>query len=144
MAKKFSVTKVRVDSKWIYDTFTGPLNIRACVNGKEVLFQFMPAWGDNIMHLGIDCNEALFEKESPEYFFDKYKRVKISDGGGHKHFALNIYSSILKRSPKENQKDFQFTGRYYSTQPAKEEFKRRMIEMYNNNEFTEDFLNEVA
>lgn len=141
---KFKVTEVKLNTKWIYDTWDGYITISAKVNGHLVEFPFSPARWDSPMAAGIDCNEARFVKDESASFWDRFDRVTISHGGGQTHYALQIYSSALKAQPKENQKDFCFTGHYYSTQPLKAAFKSRMLSMFENNEFTQEFLDKVA
>jgi hypothetical protein len=141
---KISITNVKISTNWVYDTYDYPINIDAKINGKNVRFCFSGSRSDSIMFCGIDCNEALFEKESGTSYWDKYDRVKISNGGGQTYYALHIYSSVIKSKPKENQKDFRFTGRYYSTQPLKAEFKRVLKELYEKNDLTKEFLEKIA
>lgn len=144
MANKFKITEVKVNTNWVYDTFTDCLVVSAKINGHRVNFPFTAARGDNIMFAGIDCNEARFENPNSRSYYDQYERVKISNGGTQTTFALQIYSSVLKSKPKENQKDFSFTGRFYSTQPVKIAFKDKMNQIFKNNEFTDEFMNKIA
>ncbi|MEE3417604.1 MAG: hypothetical protein VZR53_19960, partial [Prevotella sp.] len=65
----------------------------------------------------------------------------ISHGGGQTYFALHLYR--VKDSPKENQKDFSFTGRYYSTVPLKNEFKEKLQQLWAENDITEEFKDYV-
>lgn len=144
MAKNFKITEVKVNTNWIYDTYSYSITVSAKVNGHKVEFPFTAARGGNIMFAGIDCNEARFMKDESTSFYDRFESVTISHGGTQTAFALQIYSSVLKSKPKENQKDFSFTGRYYSTVPIKKAFKDKMNKMFENNEFTNEFMNKVA
>lgn len=145
MAKNFKVTEVKVNTNWIYDTYSDGITISAKINGHKVEFPFTAARGGNIMFAGIDCDEARFIKDEYAWnFWDRFERVTISHGGTQTTFALQIYSSVLKSKPKENQKDFSFTGRFYSTMPLKKAFKDKMNKMFENNEFTNEFMNKIA
>lgn len=137
------ITNVSVEPKWIYDTYKGPIRVKANINGKEALFSFEAARSGNIFFAGVDCNSAVVLKERDEDMpaYLRYSRgITISNGGTQTHYALQIHASTLKAAPKENQKDFLFTGRNYSTKPVKEVFKQKLEALYQNNDLTQEFL----
>lgn len=129
--EKLSVTNVSISTKWIYDTYRGGLTITAKINGKEVKFPFSSI-GGSISYIGMDCGYAMIDN----------KRVEIckDNTGGHKSYELKIPSSILTSQPKENQKDFQFTGSFYSTKPIVNFFKEKLQKIMKENKFSEEFL----
>lgn len=144
MIKNFKITDVKVNTNWVYDTYSYGITISAKVNGHKVEFPFTAARGNNIMCAGIDCNEARFMKDEPASFWNNFESVTLSHGGTQTSYALQIYASVLKSKPKQNQKDFSFTGCYYSTVPIKKAFKDKMNKMFENNEFTDEFMNKIA
>lgn len=73
---------------------------------------------------------------------DTTKGTKISGvttGGSARSYFLSFGRSTLKSMPKENQKDFRFTGRYYSTRPLVAEFKKLITSAFNTDLLTEEF-----
>jgi hypothetical protein len=138
MDKKLKITHVTIEPKWIYDTFRGAISIKADINNKPLEFVFRGSRCDNPMFAGIDCNEAQYGNYT---WGGREHRVTISHGGGQTYFALHLYR--VKDSPKENQKDFSFTGRYYSTVPLKNEFKEKLQQLWAENDITEEFKDYV-
>lgn len=144
MVKNFKVTEVKVNTNWIYDTYSYGITVSAKINGHKIEFPFTATRGNNIMFAGIDCNEARFMKDEFASFWNDFESATLSHGGTQTSYALQIYASVLKSKPKQNQKDFSFTGRYYSTVPIKKAFKDKMNKMFENNEFTNEFMNKIA
>lgn len=138
-AKKLKIAYVDIQPKWIYDTFRESITISAKINNQPMNFIFRGSRCDNPMFAGIDCNEAGWGKR--EWGSWEHK-VKISNGGGQTYYALHLYN--VKAEPKQNQKDFLFTGRYYSTKPLKEEFKKKLQELWATGDVTEDFKKAVS
>ena len=152
MAKKisdslssFKVTNISVEPKWIYETGKQTIWIYCFINGIQVAFPFTAKRGGDMFFSGVDCDECVlvtqkaFWQSKPEG-----KRIThIAEGGGRTYYALEISDKVLKSMPKENQKSFSFTGRYYSTKPLIQAFKQKIIELYNNNLLTEEFLSAI-
>ena len=133
-AKKLKVAYVEIKPKWIYDTFRGAITITAKINDKPMSFVFRGSRCDNPMFAGIDCNEAGWGNRTWGGFENS---VTISNGGGQTYYALHLYR--LKDAPWEKQKDFSFTGRYYSTTPLKKEFKAKLQSLWAADDVTEEF-----
>lgn len=131
------VTNVKVRDRWVCDT-NGDMYITALVNKVPLGFYFRSCAGgsSNWQYLGVDCDEAT--KGS--------SRVTISrtGTGTHKSYALRISSGVLTAHPKENQKDFSFTGRYYSTKAVPRAFKQTLQKMIENNEVSDSFKEAVG
>ena len=143
--KALKITDVKVNPRWIYETFKGSISVDCKINGKPAEFVFMASRWDSMLDSGIDCNEVrAFQEGAPKDWNGrptKYESITISNGGGQTTYALKISSSVLTSKPKENQKDYGFTGQYYSTQPVVSEFKSKLLSLYNNGELTEEFIN---
>ena len=128
------VTYATVSPTKIYDTYKGPIIVRASINGLPSEFVFRAARSDDIWFTGVDCNSATIDG----------KRVDISNGGGQTHYALQIYTNVLKAAPKTGQKDFRFTGRVYSTSPVIPAFKKALQDLFKNGDLTHQFLKAVG
>lgn len=138
MDKKLKITNISVEPKRIYDTFRGAITISACLNDKPFDFVFRGSRYDDPMFAGIDCNEAKWGNYT---WNGREHKTKISCGGTSTSYALHLYN--IKSAPKENQKDFRFTGQEYSTRPLKEEFKKTLRHLWETNDVTNEFKNAI-
>jgi len=128
------ITKVTVEPRKIYDAYKGGITVNANINGFSSKFVFRATRGSDIWFAGIDCNEAIING----------KRTKISDGGGQTHYALRIPVSVLNSAPNEKQKNFQFSGREYSTAPIVPAFKEALQNLFKKGELTQQFLKAIG
>lgn len=128
------ITYVTVSPTKIYDTYKGAIVVNASINGLPSEFVFQAARSDNIWFTGIDCNSATIDGE----------RVHISNGGGQTHYALQIYTDVLKAAPKTGQKSFQWTGREYSTTPIIQAFKKALQDLFKKGDLTPQFLKAIG
>lgn len=133
---KSIVTNVKVTKNWISETSKSPVVVTALVNKVPVRFPFTAAASGDWTFLGIDCNNAVVVEHRCT--------VAKPNTGSRKCYALCIGADVIKQYPKENQKDFRFTGRYYSTKGIPAVFKRQLQQMIENNEVTDDFLISVG
>jgi hypothetical protein len=108
--------------------------VKAKINGLSSEFVFEAARAGNIWFTGIDCNEAIING----------KRTKISNGGGQTHYALQIFPNILKSAPNEKQKNFQWTGKEYSTAPIVPAFKKALQDLFKKGELTQSFMKAIG
>jgi hypothetical protein len=134
---KLNITDVVINPRFICETLQS-FTVYAVINGKPLGFTFSDR--------DHDCNEA-FEATKLEHRiqpYDFYKKGSfisgIASGGGYHQYALSIPEDVLFSKPKVNQKDFGFTGQYYSTAPVVSYFKKLLNELYENGQLTPNFL----
>ena len=130
------ITVAKGTTKWIYDTLKG-FNIILNVNGKELDFRLYGCHGTYVKY-GADTNSV---KIDGTYMSD----ITVS-GGRQKSYALYIPEDVLTSEPKENQKDFSFTGRLYNTRPAIKYFKDLLKDLLLNHKdyFAPKFLDAIG
>jgi hypothetical protein len=135
---KVKVTGGACGTKWIYDTMQDGFDISVSVNDVPCRFRFAPYFGRNAVN-GLDCNEVFFAG-------DNYPSTVTKAGGSHRTYALYIPEDVLKSAPKQNQKDFSFTGQYYSVTPVIKYFKNMLKTMLIEHPeyFTDKFLASVG
>lgn len=144
----FPIRKVAASPRWITDTGKETIWITAEINGIPCAFPFIAGYGPTAE--GCDCNECIVNYEMQFYNRDridtsKGKRIgSVADGGGSRYYFLKFGESILKSMPKENQKDFRFTGHYYSTRPLVTEFKKLITTAFNTDLLTEEFKSAIG
>lgn len=138
----FKITDVKCDPKWVADVGDHVITVSCKINGVPCQFPFGAArWGQLVGGLGIDCDEVLFPATHPVW----PERERISTGGGGQNsYALFISDNTVTSQPKENQKDFRFTGQLYSTAPIAKAFKTKLMELYNKGLLTQKFLERVG
>lgn len=144
----FPIRKVAASPRWITDTGKETIWITAEINGIPCAFPFIAGYGPTAE--GCDCNECIVNYEMQFYNRDridtsKGKRISsVADGGGARYYFLKFGESILKSMPKENQKDFRFTGHYYSTRHLVVEFKKLITTAFNTDLLTEEFKSAIG
>lgn len=142
-AGSFPIRKVVVSPRWITDTGKETVWITAEINGIPCAFPFKPT--SELTVNGCDCDECIVNYEMMHYSKDVIDASKgtrvwgVATGGSARSYFLNFGRSTLKSIPKENQKDFRFTGRYYSTRPLVAEFKKLITTAFNADLLTEEF-----
>lgn len=142
-AGSFPIRKVVVSPRWITDTGKETIWITAEINGIPCAFPFKPI--SELTVNSCDCDECIVNYEMMHYnrdLIDTTKGTRVSGvatGGSARSYFLSFGRSTLKSMPKENQKDFRFTGRYYSTRPLVAEFKKLITSAFNTDLLTEDF-----
>ena len=142
------ITNVTVYPKWTHETNKGTIYVGANINGKDFVFPMMPCW--SYTPQGVDCDECLVTKLNggwggyADYDRNAERIHHVAKGGGSHSYGLNIGSDILKSAPKENQKDFRFTGQYYSTKNVPRAFKSKLMELYNNGSLEPEFLEAIG
>lgn len=140
----FRITDVKCDRKWVYDTYEGAVVITCCINGIRCEFAFRGArWNKVVGGLGIDCNSARVYDGTVSFLGGNYIEG-IANGGGQHYYALYIDDRVVTSQPKSNQKDYRFTGQYYSTAPIINAFKARMQKLYSEGQFTDKFLTAIG
>lgn len=107
---KIKITGGSCDTKWIYDTMSDSISMFFAINNIPCEFKFSPNHGRYVVD-GVDCDHVKFEGDS-------YYKDLTHSGGTARSYALSIPSGVLTSQPKQNQKDYRFTGQYYSTTPA--------------------------
>lgn len=139
----FKITDVKCDQKWLAEAGNDGLVVSCLINGVSCKFPFKGARWSNVMvgALGIDCEDALFPRSGS--FWPEHVRI-ASEGGGNYYYPLCINDDVVKSQPKENQKDFRFTGQLYSTAPIAKAFKTKLLELYNKGYLTQKFLEHVG
>lgn len=141
-ASGLKITDYQIDERWIYDTFKDAIIINAKINGKDAKFIFRANRGNDIFFTGISCDYARVPRETGDWSSWATKEIRIAnsiEGAGFWSSPLQIYPNVLKSAPKKNQKDFSFTGHYYSTAPIKDAFKQRLMDLYQKGYLTKDF-----
>lgn len=136
---KIKITGGSCDTKWIYDTMTtSTMSMYFVINNIPCEFKFSPNHGRYVVD-GVDCNHVKFEGDS------SYKDLTHS-GGTARSYALNIPSDILKSQPDQKQKDYRFTGQYYSTTPAIRYCKELLKELLTQHPeyFHDDILDKLG
>ena len=138
------ITNIRINDRWLYDTQRGGIAVAANVNGVDMVFPFMPFF--QYAPKGMDCDECVLTTMDKYGMYDhSASRIShIAEGGGYRTYALAIWERVLKSKPKQNQKDFRFTGQYYSTEPIKAEFKNQLQRLYNEGALTDKFLKAIG
>lgn len=142
-AGSFPIRKVVVSPRWITDTGKETIWITAEINGIPCAFPFKPI--SELTVNGCDCDECIVNYEMMQYnrdLIDTTKGTRVSGvatGGSARSYFLSFGRSTLKSMPKENQKDFRFTGHYYSTRPLVTEFKKLITSAFNTDLLTEEF-----
>ena len=131
---KLKITQVTVEPRKIYDTYKGGITVNAKINGFSSKFVFIAARSGDIWFTGVDCDDATING----------KRTDISDGGGRTHYALRINTDVLKAAPNEKQKNFQWTGKEYSTAPIVPAFKEALQKLFQKGELTQSFLKAIG
>lgn len=133
---KVKVTKVSSKDS-IYDTAESSPSIFATINGREFEFIFRSNHGRNIVD-GVDCDEVKFN--------NKYHDCLFVNGGTARSYALNIPGNIMTAEPKQNQKDFSFTGQIYSNKSMLSYFKTKLTDLLTNHTefFAPWFLQEIG
>jgi len=131
---KLKITQVTVEPRKIYDTYKGGITVNAKINGFSSKFVFIAARSGDIWFTGIDCDDATING----------KRTDISDGDGQTHYALRIPVSVLNSAPNEKQKNFQWTGKEYSTAPIVPAFKEALQNLFKKGELTQSFMKAIG
>lgn len=136
-ASKIKITGGSCSTKWIYDTMQDSLNIKFSINGHACDFIFRANHGRYVVD-GIDCDAA--------YINDERVNSITTSGGTARSYAISVPGSVMTSEPKENQKDFGFTGQYYKTAPIVKYIKEKLIDLLNNNIgiFSDKFLDKVG
>ena len=136
-ASKVKITGGSCSTKWIYDTMQDGLNIKFSINGHACDFIFRANHGRYIVD-GIDCDAAYINDERVEPI--------TTSGGTARSYAISVPGSIMTSEPKENQKDFGFTGQYYKTTPIVKYIKEKLTDLLNNSIdiFSDRFLDKVG
>ena len=119
---------------YLFDTMTEGTSISVVINGIACKFRFNACYGRYIVD-GMDCDRIYFGDD------DMYGQDVTCAGGGNRYYAIYIPKNIIKSAPKENQKDFSFTGQYYSTVPVIRYFKNLLKSLLS--EHPEYFYPEV-
>lgn len=128
------ITGGKCRHKYLYDTMTEGTSISVVINGIACKFRFNACYGRYIVN-GMDCDRIYFGDD------DMYGQDVTCAGGGNRYYAIYIPENIIKSAPKENQKDFSFTGQYYSTAPVISYFKNLLKSLLS--EHPEYFYPEV-
>lgn len=136
-ASKIKITGGSCSTKWIYDTMQDSLNIKFSINGHACDFVFRANHGRYVVD-GIDCDAA--------YINDERVNSITTSGGTARSYAISVPGSVMTSEPKENQKDFGFTGQYYKTTPIVKHIKEKLTDLLNNNIdiFSDRFLDKVG
>lgn len=135
---KIKITSGSCDTKWIYDTMTEPISMYFVINNIPCEFKFSPNHGRYVVD-GVDCNYVKFEGDS-------YYKDLTHSGGTARSYALSIPGDVLTSQPKQNQKDYRFTGQYYSTTPAIRYCKELLKELLTQHPdyFHDDILDKLG
>ena len=135
---KIKITGGSCDTKWIYDTMTTPMSIYFVINSIPCEFKFSANHGQYVVN-GVDCNHVLFEG-------DRFYKDLTHSGGTARSYALRIPGNVLTSQPKQNQKDYRFTGQYYSTVPAIKYCKESLKELLTEHPdyFHDDILDKLG
>lgn len=131
VAHNVKVTGGSCDRKWIYDTMQEGIDMSFVINGVACVFRFFANHGRYVVN-GIDCNMIIIA--------DRHLDITHS-GGSSRSYLLNVPGNIMTSEPKTNQKDFKFTGQYYSTSPVVKYVKSKLKQLFQEN--VEDFDSEV-
>ena len=139
----FKITDVTCDEKWLAEAGNDGLVVSCRINGVSCKFPFKGARWSKVMvgGLGIDCEDALFPRSGS--FWPEHVKI-ATEGGGNYYYPLCINDDVVKSQPKENQKDFRFTGQLYSTAPIAKAFKTKLLELYSKGYLTQKFLEHVG
>ena len=135
---KIKITGGSCDTKWTYDTMTTPMSMYFVINNIPCEFKFSPNHGRYVVN-GVDCNHIKFEGDS-------YYKDLTRSGGTARSYALNIPGNVLTSQPNQKQKDFSFTGQYYSTTPAIRYCKELLKELLTQHPdyFHDDILDKLG
>lgn len=132
------ITGGTCDTKWIYDTMSDSISMSFVINNIPCEFKFSPNHGRYIVD-GVDCNHVKFEG-------DRYYKDLTRSGGTARSYALNIPGDVLTSQPDQKQKDYRFTGQYYSTTPAIRYCKESLKELLTQHPdyFHNDILDKLG
>lgn len=143
---KVKVTGGSCNKRWVYETMTDPVQIIFNINNVPCNFFFHACYGRYIVD-GMDCIEVGLVNNLKDFRYNTsgFLRLTVS-GGGYRTYPLNIPESVIESEPKANQKDFGFTGTFYSTQPIVKYCKQKLLDLFNNHieYFNPKFLDAIG